>query len=100
MTRINAIVADGRLIVSQAELEALGLKVGDVVTVTFVDPVAPSGDQSTRAVPPLSEMAGMLKLPAHHPGQKGDVEAFVRAGIEETLSQRLGGRLHPSADGT
>lgn len=100
MTKINAIVADGRLIVSQAELDALGLVAGDEVTVEVVKPATTKDDRSPQDVRTLWDLAGMLKLPPDHPGRKGDVEAFVRAGIDEALSQKWSRKLNSSADGT
>lgn len=100
MTKINAIVADGRLIVSQAELEALGLVAGDEVTVEVVKPAPTKDDRSPQDVRTLWDLAGILKLPPDHPGLKGDVEDFVRAGIDEALSQKWSRKLNSSADGT
>jgi hypothetical protein len=100
MTKINAKVENGCLIVSQAELDALGLVAGDEVTVEVVKPAPTADDPAPQAAHTLWDLAGMLKLPPDHPGLKGDVEAFVRAGIDEALAQKWGRKLNLSADGT
>lgn len=100
MTKINAKVENGCLIVSQAELEALGLQAGDEITLEVVKPATATDVRSPQAVRTLRDLAGMLKLPPDHPGLKGDVEAFVRAGIDEALSQKWSRKLNSSADGT
>lgn len=100
MTKINAKVENGCLIVSQAELEALGLQAGDEITLEVVKPATATDVRSPQAVRTLWELAGMLKLPPDHPGLKGDVEAFVRAGIDEALSQKWSRKLNSPADGT